>query len=215
MAVVMAPNHRYSIIGKTGSGKTIFTIVLVCLLVGPDDPVWEVWWLDSKRDPRDQALLRKWGFGRTKSRKLIVLDPADGPIPVQANDLAAKAIARKNVLIVHDEYKHQCQSSIKAGYGIEDCHLRGRGLNVGQCGETQEPVYVPRQLLSQATHLYLFDLTYPKDIQYARTLCATYERPPDPYGFYYCHIDGDAVWRYYPHVKAWYDTITLPAHAGT
>lgn len=206
--ITLSPSDRLSVVGKTGSGKTTFSVVLACLLVDARAQGWQVWWLDSKLDPRDQAMLREWGFGRTPSRVHIPLLPKNGSVEEQAQWYCQKALRRKNVLVVVDEYKHCCKSTRRAGDGIEGVHLRGRGLNVGLLGQTQEPVDVPRQLLSQATHLFLFDLTYPADIKYARTLYEDYERPPDRRGFYHAHIDGDAHWRYYPHVKAWHDRIT-------
>lgn len=220
--VVLAPNHRFAVVGKTGSGKTTFSVVLACLLVPVHDPDWEIWWLDSKRDPRDKAMLKRWGFtdyeqkrNRT-SRRIIEINHERGAVWAQANWWAQQAIERKNVLVVYDEYKHCCRSSTHAGNGIEDNHLRGRGLNVGMLGQTQEPVYVPRQLLSQATHLFLFDLSYPNDLKYVRGgLFKGYERPPDRKGFYHAFIDGDAEWHYYPHVRAWHDLINSAQQTGS
>lgn len=209
MPITLSPNHRFAIVGKTGSGKSWFTMMLASLLVPGDDPHWQVWWLDSKLDPKDAKQLREWGFGRRDcpARKHIRLDPRNGPINWQAQVLCERALARRNVLLVIDEYKHVVLSTRRAGHGIQRTHIQGRGLNVGNIGETQEPVDIPRQLISQATHIFLFDLTYPADIRYARSLHPGYERPPDRHGFYHAHIDGEAVWRYYPHMRAWYESI--------
>lgn len=215
--IVLSPAMRYAIVGKTGSGKTHFSVVLASLLVPPDDPFWQVWWLDSKLDPRDGKMLRRWGFGRKDcpARKIV---PLKGDVIGKAQDACAMALERKNVLIVADEYKHQVVSTRRAGYGIEGVHLRGRGLNVGMIGQTQEPVEIPRQLLSQSAHVFLFDVSYPTDIKYVRTLYEGYERPRHPHGFYHAYIDGDVTWRYYPHVRAWYNSLGLedqePAKAG-
>lgn len=224
MAIELRPQDRYSIVGKTGSGKTLFTIALVCLLVhAHNEQGWEIWWLDSKRDPVDRKQLELWGFvdidapfwKRNTARKIITLDPAKGPVEWQAQQWAKRAIERGKVLLVADEYKQVSLSTRRAGPGLEDVHLRGRGLLCGLAGQTQEPCEIPRQLLSQATHLFLLNLTYPADIKYARTLYVDYEPPlqryGDKHGLYYAHIDGDARWHYFPHVKAWHDMVTKRA----
>lgn len=213
MSIVFLPNHRLSIVGKSGSGKTTAAVVLAAKLVPHDDDTWQVWWLDSCQKTDDLKMLSEWGFGETKARKLIKLT---GNVAVEAQQVCAEALKRRNVLVVIDEYKHVTYSSRRAGPGIEAVHLRGRGLNVGMLGLTQEPVDIPRQLLSQANHLFLFDVHYPADIKYVRTLYDGYERPPSVncpdgiqrrMGFFHCFIDGDATWRYYPHVRAWHDKI--------
>lgn len=208
--IILSPNQRHAVVGKTGSGKTLFSIALAAALVPADHRQWEVWWLDSKLDPRDGAELKTWGFSNPKlsrSRKHVKLEPKNGPIDLQAQVMCERALRRKKVLIVGDEYKHIVRSTRRAGRGIEGVHLRGRGLDVGMIGQTQEPVEIPRQLISQATHIYLFDLSYPTDIKYAQSLFPGYHRPPDSHGFWHCHVDGEASWTYYPHVRAWYESI--------
>jgi len=224
MAIELRPQDRYSVVGKTGSGKTLFTIALVCLLVDLNNRAgWEIWWLDSKRDPDDRKILDSWGFTdisapwwkERTSRKVITLDPANGPVEWQAQAWAKRALERGQVLLVADEYKQVCLSTRRAGPGMEDVHLRGRGLKVGLAGQTQEPCEIPRQLLSQATHLFLMNLTYPADIKYAQSLYRDYQPPNlefgDRHGLWYAHIDGDARWHYFPHVKAFHDTVTQRA----
>lgn len=208
MTITFSPSDRISVVGKTGSGKTVASVVIASLLVPADADKWQLWWLDSKLDPRDGRMLREWGFGRSKARKHIKLDPKNGDPVAQAQAFCAAAMKRQNVLLVADEYKHITLSTRRAGEGIEGVHLRGRGLNVGMLGQTQEPCDIPRQLLSQATHIFLFDLTYPADIKYARSLHEGYQRPPDRHGFYYAHIDGDSNWTYYPSIAAWHNKVS-------
>jgi energy-coupling factor transporter ATP-binding protein EcfA2 len=215
VAIVFQPNDRMSIVGKSGSGKTTHAVVLASALVPYDDPEWEAWWVDSNQKPDDLRMLGEWGFGTTRARKLFKLTPDKGAIELQAMAICQAAMRRRNVLIIIDEYKHVTFSARRAGPGIEGVHLRGRGLNVGMIGLTQEPVDIPRQLLSQANHLFLFDVHYPADIKYIRGLYDGYERPPTvtvggrdrKIGFYHCYIDGDAEWRYFPSVKQWHDRV--------
>lgn len=213
--IVFTPSDRISIVAKSGSGKTTVAVVIAALLVPYDGPEWECWWIDSNQKPDDLIILREWGFGTTRARKLLKITEDHGPIAEQVQMICHQALKRGKVLIVIDEYKHVTYSSRRAGPGIEAVHLRGRGLNVGLLGLTQEPVDIPRQLLSQANHLFLGDMALPNDIKYARTFHEGYQRPPAMMvgdrmrriGFYHSYIDGDATWRFYNHVKEWYDGV--------
>lgn len=208
-SITLSPSDRLTVIGKTGSGKTVASVAIASLLVPMDHPRWQLWWLDSKLDPKDGKMLREWGFGlKGSARKHIRLDPAHGDPSAQAQAFCDAALKRRNVLLVADEYKHITVSARRAGPGIEGVHLRGRGLNVGMLGQTQEPCDIPRQLLSQASHVFLFDLTYPRDIKYAKEMFPGYERPKHEHGFFYAYIDGDATWRYYPSIAQWHNMVT-------
>jgi energy-coupling factor transporter ATP-binding protein EcfA2 len=211
---VIAPNQRFAIIGKSGCGKTLFTIVLACLLVAKDDPDWQIWWLDSKNTPADHDRLYQWGFTRDLSnpsqRKLIFChDETDTKVAEQANYWCVQALKRHNVLVVIDEYSHACVSSRRTGNGIAGIHKRGRGLNVGIIGETQEPCTVPRLLFSQALHVIVFDVAYPLDIAKVREFCPIYERAPKgyPHGFWWGAVETQTDWAYHPHVRAWYASV--------
>lgn len=221
MSVTIAPNHRIAIVGKSGSGKSHMAVILACVLVPADEDTWQVWWLDTKGDIRDQDMLRRWGFTQDMpgpgARKLILLhDDTDDVVSLRVNWWCQQALKRHNVLVVIDEYSHACMSSRRAGPGIAGIFKRGRGLNVGIIGATQEPVDIPRVLFSQAYHVLLFDLFYERDIEYIQKMCRVYERPPDtdPYGFYWGAVESRARWQYYRHVRAWHDTLTDDAKAG-
>lgn len=227
MTVILSPNHRYANIGKTRTGKTTATAALSSILVPLHDPNWEAWWLDSKRDVNDQAMLRSWGYGtEATARKLHILTGSPDEVKRQAQVLCLQALERQNVLIIIDEYKHVTDSPRRAGEGIEGVFLRGGGLNVGIIGNTQEPVDVPRQLLSQPTHVFLYDLSFNRDIMYMRDFDRDYHRSRCDrqhklreacngrrgeryaHALRYCNVDGDAVWRDFDHYKAFHDTVT-------
>lgn len=221
--VAIAPNERYAVLGKTGSGKTTFGMFLASLLV-PADPRkangWEVWWLDTKGDAKDIKALGEWGYvtkGRG-ARRMIHLRPGrDSDVVTQAQEVCLRAMRQGGVLIVVDEYTQVCKSTQSAGPGLLDVFTRGRGLNVGIIGHTQEPVYIPRQLISQASHVMIFDQSYPYDVAYVREYLPTYQRPlmrGDRYGFYHGAIDQDALWAYYASEYAWHRSFTTEGIAA-
>lgn len=223
--VELNPYDRYAFIGKSRSGKTVGATILATSIIPYNKDAangWETWWIDTKNDRRDIARLKEWGFENydpggkrgfwqkdRSARKLIVV-PFERGKPSETvkrvDDICYQALQRHGVLLVIDEYRHVVPTTRTASPGILHVHQRGAGREVGVIGCTQEPVEIPRQLLSQAAHIFLFDLTYPYDIKYAKTLYPKYQQPRErgnAHGFYHGWIDGDGIWEYYKHIKAW------------
>lgn len=208
--VPIAPWERFALVSKTGTGKTTTGTVLACKLVPAEKKLakgWEVWWFDSKGDPKDLERLKKWGFreGGSGPRRLFRIRYSGKGLTLheQVEKLCEAALKRHGVLVVIDEYVHVVKNQTIAGTQILNVFQRGRGLDVGILGFTQEPVFIPRQLISQATHILLGDLSYPKDQERAREFIPGYDRPPDKYGFWHGAIDFDGNWTYWPNVQAW------------
>jgi hypothetical protein len=221
----LKPAERYAFVGKTRSGKTALAMVLAGTFARTLSAPWEVWWVDTKNDPKDLASLRQWGFrnaasskdrqpdsgGLTNALYFIIRESDDGPSTVdQAQALFRRAYNRGHVMVVVDEYTQVVVSIKSPGKDLQNIFTRGGGKNVGLIGLTQEPVYVPRQLISQATHLCLLSLTFEADIKYVRNLCPIYEPPikvGDPYGFYWSWVDGHAEWDYYENQQVWFSQL--------
>ena len=222
LPVELSLSDRFAFVGKTGSGKTVSTLLLVAMLLpfkfDPDDKLpWQIWWIDTKGDRRDYKRLIKWGFKRATQappawpRLLFKVRPVneadDLDVPKQVQALAWKASRRGKVIFIVDEYVSCVMSSRTMGTGLKNIAQRGRGLGVGMVGCTQEPTGVPRQLLSQATHEFLFNVTYRRDIKWCQEECEFYgdDGPPDKHGFWYRWLDGDKVaskWVYFPDITA-------------
>jgi hypothetical protein len=156
--------------------------------------------------------------GLTNAKYFRITEQEDGPTTVdQVQAICAQAYARKYVVIVIDEYVQAVPSVKNAGKALLDVFQRGGGNNVGLIGLTQEPVYVPRQLISQATHLCLLSLTYKADIEYARNLCSIYSPPiriGDKYGFYWSWVDGSGEWDYYKDQGVWFKQLQAAKPIG-
>jgi len=133
-------------------------------------------------------------------------------VVLQAQAIMRAAYERKHVIVVIDEYTQVIVSTRNAGAGLLDIFARGGGLNVGIIGLTQEPVYVPRQLLSQATHLVMLSLTFQADIDYIKKMVPEYQSPlklGDPYGFWWKWVDGGGEVVYYPDQATWYGQLQV------
>jgi len=226
----LRPNERYAFVGKTRSGKTALAMLLAGTWARSLPPPWEVWWIDTKGDPDDIRQLRKWGFRNAVSKKdrapesgglknalYFKIESKDaGGIETNVADQAQAvfrlAYQRTHVIVVIDEYVQVVYSRVNAGADLLDIFQRGGGRKVGLIGLTQEPVYVPRQLISQATHVCLLSLTYVNDIKYVKNLNPAYQSPlkvGDPHGFWWSWVDGHGEWDYFPDQKAWYETVNI------
>lgn len=226
----LKPNERYALVGKTRSGKTALAMVIAGTFARTLPYPWEVWWIDTKNDPNDIKALRKWGFRNAVSPQdrspdtgglpnalywIVTSRGANGEtldVVDQCQAIFAQAYDRKYVVVVIDEYVQVCPSKVNAGAALLDIFQRGGGRNVGLIGLTQEPVYVPRQLISQATHLVLLSLSFGYDIDYVRKIYRDYNSPlrmGDNYGFYWGWLDGNGEWGYYADQSKWYKTLQV------
>lgn len=230
MAGTIKPNERFALVAKTRAGKSMFAMVLAgtmaMSLMGTE---WQVWVLDTKGDPTDLIGWRRWGFRNYASTRdqetslvnnafyfrIDTKDSAGNDISVsdQCQSIINAAYIRGHVIIAIDEYVSVIQSSRNPGKPLLDVFQRGGGRNVGLIGLTQEPVYVPRQLLSQATHIFLFTLTHTYDIDWAGKICPGYIPPANQgyqHGFYYKFVDGPSnTWRFYKHQQDWYESVSI------
>ena len=227
-SIKLQPWDRWAVIGKNGSGKTAFSVLLAFLLSKACDPRWRIVWIDTKGDQKDLARLAAWGFRKVPIEKLgtqphqlvwVPLAPRPNlPVNEQAQRISRWAIdrsrkakdRRSRVILVYDEYVQVIFSSQNPGPDIKDVHQRGRGLFVGSIGETQDPAYIPRYLMSQANHLVLFRCTLPIDIKRLREFLPQYDPWTMPtHGFWHCWLDGDGEWRLYSGAQDWLERLNL------
>lgn len=224
----LKPNDRFAFIGKTRSGKTALAMVLAATFARALPVRWEVWWIDTKNDPKDLKALRQWGFRNVASEQdqqtslltnakyfIVHSHNKDGEktsTVEQVQAICEQAYDRKYVILVIDEYTQAVPSARSAGEALQNVFTRGGGRNVGIIGLTQEPVYVPRQLLSQATHQIMLSVTHGYDVEYLQKMEKAYQVPSkmgDPYGFWWKWTDGGAEITYYENQQVWYDQLNV------
>ena len=223
----LKPNDRYAFVGKTRSGKTALAMVLAGTFARALPYPWEVWWIDTKNDPNDLKELRRWGFRNAASLEdqrtsritnakyfyVVTNDERYDPETVeQVQEICRSAYSRKNTIVCIDEYVQAVPSQRNAGAALLNIFQRGGGRNVGLIGLTQEPKFVPRQLISQATHTIMLNLTYGYDVEYLQQIDKAYQPPRklgDPYGFWWRWNDGGGEMDYFPNQQIWYSQLRV------
>jgi hypothetical protein len=229
--------QRYALVGKTRSGKTRFAITLAGMFAQYLYYPFEQWWIDTKGSLEDLNTLRQFGFrngaspqdmksqGAIPGALYFHLEPTDYTddlsVVRQAQTIFAAAMRRaqnerldyNNLLITVDEYTSVVPSTRSPGSALKDVFARGGGLKTGIIGCTQEPSFVPRQLISQASHLFLFSLSLDYDIDRIRKMVPSYVPPierGDPYGLYHVYLDGtNQEIEYFHHQMEWYESINI------
>lgn len=236
MAIEYRMEMRYALVGKTRSGKSRFAMVLAGLFAQHLYYPWQIWWVDTKGDLDDLMTLRQFGFRNGASnRDMNTVGAIPGALyfhiePTtyddqqsvidQAQKIFAAAMTRNklertpfnNVLVIVDEYVQVVPSARNPGPALKDIFQRGGGLKTGIVGLTQEPVYVPRQLISQATHVFLFNLTLDYDIDRIKKMFPWYEPPlyrGDEWGFWHIYVDGSDGPQYFHNQYEWYEALDI------
>lgn len=229
--------QRNALVGKTRSGKTRFAIAMAGMYAQYLYYPYQIWWIDTKGDLDDLVALREFGFRNGASNQdmktagsipgaiYFHIEPTDytddQSVVRQAQLIFAAAMQRgtqekmdfNNVLVVVDEYVSVVPSQRSAGAALKDIFQRGGGKKSGIIGCTQEPTNIPRQLISQATHLFLFNLTYDYDIDRIRKMVPLYSPPierGDEHGFYHVYVDGPSrEIEYFRNQFEWWEQVDI------
>jgi hypothetical protein len=229
--------QRYALVGKTRSGKTRFGITLAGMFAQYLYYPYQIWWIDTKGSLEDLGTLRQFGFrngassqdmksqGAIPGALYFHIEPTDytddQSVVRQAQLIFAASMRRaqtermdyNNVLLVVDEYTSVVPSTRSPGSALKDVFARGGGMKCGIIGLTQEPSFVPRQLISQATHLFLFSLSLDYDIDRIKKMIPTYVPPierGDPYGFWHIYLDDTTQQTEYFHNQMeWYEQVDI------
>lgn len=160
-------SDRVFIVGKTGSGKTTLATTLLARLP------WVVI-LDPKHQfSFDQGRKRRSDILITKS--LAEADKHDEPYPIiyrpdvreargGCEDFWGWIWDRENTIVYVDEVT-SVSPTVNMPYGYQRAIQQGRGKNIGVWSATQRPARIPTNLLTEAEHVFAFELRALNDLK--------------------------------------------------
>jgi hypothetical protein len=163
MSAIRLDEHVF-VAGRTGTGKTFLARKYFAheKYVVVHDTKGSFKWPEVPKN--DISLVRKLAdLGRVDTPKIIYR-----PRWEEHNDLYFGAFyewifKRRNCRVIVDELMQVCPSPFKWPDYLKAIYTQGRELGVTACGCTQRPTGIPQICISEATHLFIYDLNLPQD----------------------------------------------------
>lgn len=171
--------EHVSVFGRTGSGKTFMTTDLLNIRNG-----YIIAFGVKKEDESLDYLIKKEGFQRITSwppkpeqegQKRFILwphiekpDDIDACRPIFAEALD-KIYSQGGWTIYLDEVRYMSQR-LKLAQPLSDIWILGRSSHLTLVGCTQRPTWVPLEMLTQASHVFLFAVNGQDDLQRLKAL---------------------------------------------
>lgn len=187
----IAPGSRVAIVGRSGSGKSVLLRALVT-------SAHRALFLDPKRNTDfggwatlegTHELEREWP--RHVERAIArpgLAETAGGKEPAWMDAGCRLAYRAGSCTVAVDELAGIATAS-RPVPGLEVLLRRGRDPGpqgpITTIVATQRPRAIPLTVLSEADHVFLFDLNQPADRAFVAELVGAYERPRIPHGFWY------------------------------
>lgn len=201
MGFRISPADRVSIVGKTGTGKSVLAKRLLEAMAKEAEKLnfyYPIIILDNKGSLKTFA-----GFGK-RIRKLRDLKPSlakELPIIVYSPQEGERDVAHYSgffeflynlnepMLVYVDEFTLLGRGENIPEY-VERFYKQGRERLQALWGATQNPVYLPHDFLSQADHYFIFDLLTKADRERVAAMAGDplKKRPNDKHGFWYFSV---------------------------
>lgn len=181
-------SERLTVIGKTGSGKS--KVALACL-----DTMHNVIVIDPKHEieragyvvmTTEKELERA---GTTPEFDRVIFRPPVDWEKEDWNRFFLWVYKRRNTVVYVDEVSTIDDNAHAYPKYQKICYVQGRSMNIGMWATNQDPVSIPRFILSQAEHLIIFYQSMPDYQRYIDELAETRINwgylATNPHDFYY------------------------------
>lgn len=196
--IILDSEHVF-VAGRTGSGKTVcarqylsgFPYVVALdikgKLIWPEVPEDEQTLVTHLRD-----------LPQVETPKIIYRPSHDELNPEYYNEFFRWCYNRGNCVVWIDEVMGVCKNAFDIPEYYRAILTRGRELHVAAWSLSQRPSMIPQVIISEATHLFVYDLNLPQDRQkMVEVTGATelYQRPNiaarRKYTFWYYHVEAE------------------------
>lgn len=185
------PNEHVFVAGRTGSGKTYLAKKFLSLY--PNVVV-----LDTKGTlnwdevlPEEKTIVTSLAkISEAKTNK-IIYKPRWQEMTFEVYNRFFKWIyERKNTIVWIDEVMAICPNPFKIPDYYKAILTRGRELNIAAWSLTQRPSGIPQVVISEAVHLFIFDLNLEQDRAKLVEITGYNEflQRPGKYHFWYADI---------------------------
>lgn len=188
--MLIKPNDRVLLSGKTGSGKTLFAMRMLA-------PVKRLIVLDPKANLTDWNLKTPngrdwWRFGRGSNGRFRILPPIVNNAGLWYEQLFERLYDIGDLTLYIDE-AYAIGSGQRPGAWLQALYTRGRELGIGIWAATQRPTWIPLFLISEADWLITFRLNLEDDRRRLATVCGdqVIGRIPDPHGFWIYNVQSE------------------------
>lgn len=214
VSVIIKPNQHVFIAGRTGSGKTYLVRKYLAgyeNVVVLDTKGTTVWpeipgtrWEERDNGPKPKGYLYEAGKEFTLVTRLKDLPMARTPkimyrpvweemTPEFYDKFFKWCYQRRNTIVWVDEAMSVSPNPFKIPDYYKAILTRGRELNVAVWSLTQRPTGIAQVIISEATHIFCFDLNMPQDREKLAEISGAYEfeEPPGKYKFWYFFVESD------------------------
>lgn len=197
--VEIKDSEHVFIAGRTGSGKTVCARQYLSGFehVVALDTKGKLKWPEV--DPKELTLVKRLrDLPDTDTPKIIYRPIWEELEPEYYNEFFRWCYRRGNCQVWIDEVMGVCKNSFDIPEYYKAILTRGRELNVTAWSLTQRPSGIPQLIISEATHLFVYDLNLPQDRQKLVEVTGAeelWDRPNiaarKPYSFWYYNVNEE------------------------
>lgn len=196
---VISDSEHVFIAGRTGTGKTVcarqylsgFEYVVAL------DTKGKLQWPEV--DPKELTLVKHLrDLPKVATPKIIYRPTWEELEPEYFNEFFRWCYQRQNCQVWIDEVMGVCKSPFDIPDYYKAILTRGRELHVTAWSLTQRPSGIPQLIISEATHLFIYDLNLPQDRQKLVEVTGANELWDRPnikarkkFAFWYYHVEAE------------------------
>lgn len=201
MKLEIKPGKRYTIIGKTGSGKSVLMLKLIetykhkpiLILNSKEDPdISDL--ADGKKGVEVGSIAAMLSAVKKHYEYIVITPPLhELPDPVALdNYILQMYLTNKPHLFAIDEL-YMIHRGGRPGAGLTALLTRGRSKKMSYVGCVQRPAGVSRHVISEAEEFFIFNLTDERDKKILNEIGLDIPEKIDDYHFYHSDNDGARI----------------------